>query len=80
MRGDKLGFDELKKDLNSDLFKIITKPISPFISKQNGFAQVNKMYTQRLFTLLYPQAKESQIMMQLCGMVSLQMLENQGKL
>ena len=39
------------------------------------------MYTQRLFNVLYPVVKEnSQIMMQLCGMVSLQMLENQGKL
>jgi hypothetical protein len=80
VRGDKLGYEKLKEDLNSDHFKIITKPISPFISKQNGFTNVNKMYTQRLFTVLYPSAKDSQIMMQLCGMVSLQMLENQGKL
>ena len=71
VRGDKLGYEKLKEDLNSDQFKIITKPISPFVTKQNGFTQVNKMYTQRLFTVLYPLAKDSQIMMQLCSMVSL---------
>jgi hypothetical protein len=61
--------------------------MSPFVSKENGFPIINKMYTQRLFTLLFPvvQAKgegyhNSQVMMQLCGMVSLQMLENQGRL
>lgn len=41
------------------------------------------MHTQRLFTLLFPIVqKESkhQLMMQLCGIVTLQMLETQNRL
>jgi hypothetical protein len=92
VRGDQKGFNTLKNilkdspepDLYQDSFgQIIAKSVSPFVTKENGFPLVNKMYTQRLFTLLFPIVQEranSQIMMQLCGMVSLQMLENQGRL
>jgi hypothetical protein len=64
IRGDAVGYEGLKQDLNTDNFGIITKPLSPFVTKANGFSQVNKMYTQRLFTFLYPYAnQDSRIMM-----------------
>ena len=37
VRGDKLGYEKLKENLNGEHFKIITKPISPFVTKLNGF-------------------------------------------
>lgn len=61
---------------------MLEKP-SEYISRENGFGQFNKMYKQRMFTQMYPLVQasgNSQQMMQLCSLVSLQMLESQGKL
>jgi hypothetical protein len=60
--------------------KVITKRVS--LTKEKGYLVVNKMYAQKLFTLLYPviQKQAPDLMMSLCSTVSLQLLENQNKL
>jgi hypothetical protein len=61
---------------------MLQKP-SEYISRENGFMQFNKMYKQRMFTQMYllvQASGNSQQMMQLCSLVSLQMLESQNKL
>jgi len=34
--------------------EIVLGKISGFITKENGYTVINKVYAQRLFTLLYP--------------------------
>jgi len=92
VRGDQLGYKTIQslfQNQNStpnfhEIFgRIVLKKVSPYICRENGFERLNKMHTQRLFTLLFPIVqKESnhQLMMQLCGIVTLQMLETQNRL
>lgn len=92
MRGDNLGFKTLmnlfrenrqNKSFSIKFAQIIIKKPSKYITKENGFVYLNKMYQQRLFTTLYPVVQEmgdSHQMMQVCSLVSLQTLENQNRL
>lgn len=83
MRGDNLGFKTLTtlykenhadKDFSEKFAERIIKEPSKFITKDNGFQFLNKMYSQRLFTTLFPIVKStgnSHQMMQVCSLVSL---------
>ena len=69
---------------SSNFGNIICKKPSQMISKENGYENFNKMYSQRLFSQMYPLVQKlennSQLMMQLCSTVSLQLLQSQNKL
>ena len=97
VRGDSLGFNSLismieevattkpeQADALADYFgKLITKPLSKAVCKENGFEQLNRLHEQRLFNSLYPvliQHKSSQfgvkMMCGICSLVSLNYLQS----
>ena len=57
VRGDDLGFKSaitLLERLDKQFGHIILSKVSNEVTKENGFKVLSKVYTKRLFTLLYP--------------------------
>jgi len=92
VRGDQLGYQTIQSlfsqqnaaaNFHEAFARIVLKKAPAYICRENGFPQLNKMHTQRLFTMLFPVVQKEgnhQLMMQLCGIVTLQMLETQNRL
>ena len=79
IRGEKSGFEMLKSRISDSNFaqkfsKIICKPHSDYISRQNGFA-VNRMYGQKLFTQMKGLV-EGSLIIDMCGLVPIEFLES----